>query len=105
MCLAFAGFRVALARDGADAVKAARDERPNLVLMDMMMPRMDGLEATRVLKADSDLRHIPVLMLTAHTCEHHRRAALNAGCDGFLTKPCSPETLIDAVRGALRPGV
>jgi two-component system, cell cycle response regulator DivK len=103
-CLAFEGFQVVFASDGAEAVEAARDRRPNLVLMDMMMPRMDGLEATRAMKDDPELRSIPILMLTANTYEHHRQAARDAGCDGYLTKPCSPETLVQAVRDALQLG-
>jgi len=102
--LVYAGYRVAEARDGAEAIAAAMRILPDLIVMDLSLPVIDGWEATRRLKADERTRHIPVLALTGHAPEGLAglsEGAHEAGCDAFLTKPCSPESLLEVVRDML----
>jgi len=79
------GYEVHLARDGSEAVERARSVRPDLIVMDVMMPRVDGLEATRTLRASSEFGGVPIIALTA--MEGGRERALEAGCDDFVPKP------------------
>jgi CheY-like chemotaxis protein len=81
------GFEVILAVDGGAGVEMTRSAAPDLVLMDMSLPVLDGWEATRVLKADDATRHIPIIALTAHAMSSDRQKALEAGCDDYDTKP------------------
>lgn len=81
------GYRVVTATDGEKAVHVAEQSRPDIILMDIAMPGSDGLEATRRLHEDETLRHIPVIALTAHDTGGFKRAAADAGIDGYLTKP------------------
>ena len=81
------GFTVLVARDGEQGVAMARTERPDLILMDLRLPVIDGWEATRRIKADPDTRHIPILALSAHAMTGDRANALAAGCDDYDTKP------------------
>ena len=89
--LAHGGFRVLEAGNGAEGIDVARRERPDIVLMDISMPVMDGLTATRTLKADADLRSIPVIALTAHAMATDEAMAREAGCDGYISKPVMPK--------------
>jgi two-component system, cell cycle response regulator DivK len=82
-----AGFTVLVARDGEQGVAMARAERPDLILMDLRLPVIDGWEATRRIKADESTRHIPILALSAHAMAGDRANALAAGCDDYDTKP------------------
>jgi CheY-like chemotaxis protein len=107
--LAFAGYRVDEARDGAEAIAATLRLLPDLVVMDLSLPVIDGWEATRRLKADERTKHIPILALTGHAAEGlagHSESAHDAGCDAFLAKPCSPDRLLELVEEMLarRPG-
>lgn len=95
------GYEVVMAVDGADALAAVARERPDLVLMDMSLPTMDGWEATRRLKADIELRAIPVIALTAHAMSGDRERALDAGCDEFDTKPIEFDRLVGKMEGLL----
>jgi len=95
------GFRWAEAVNGQDALMQTRLERPSLILMDAMMPRMDGWEAVKVLKQDATTRHIPLIMLTAHAFDEHRERAVQAGADGFLAKPVLPDQLAAEIRRVL----
>lgn len=88
------GYEVVMATDGAEALTAAARERPDLILMDMSLPTMDGWEASRRLKADVALRGIPVIALTAHAMSGDRERALEAGCDEFDTKPVEFDRLL-----------
>ena len=99
--LQFSGFRVAEARNGNEAVTQAFDLKPDLILMDLSLPGMDGWEATRVLKADERTRHIPVVALTGHALAGASEGARRAGCDSFVTKPCLPDDLVVEVRRML----
>ena len=80
-------YRLVLAHDGQAALEKARDERPDLILMDLSLPRLDGWEATRRLKSDRALAGIPVIVLSAHAMRGDEERARAAGCDDFLTKP------------------
>ncbi|MGE5338801.1 MAG: response regulator [Gemmatimonadota bacterium] len=87
-------YRLVFAADGIAALERAAVERPDLVLMDLSLPRMDGWEATRRLKADPELARIPVIALTAHAMKDDEARALACGCDNFLTKPIEEDALL-----------
>ena len=95
------GFEVLVAVDGQQGVAAARSGAPDLVLMDMSLPVLDGWEATRQLKADAATRHIPVIALTAHAMAGDREKALAAGCDEYDTKPVEIARLLGKIEGLL----
>ena len=99
--LQFSGFRVAEARNGNEAVSQALELKPDLILMDLSLPGMDGWEATRVLKADDRTRHIPIVALTGHALAGASEGAKRAGCDSFVTKPCLPDDLVVEVKRML----
>src|SRR5688572_4217046 len=80
-------YSLTLAPDGVAALERAAEAKPDLILMDLSLPRMDGWEATRRLKADDTLRHIPVIVLSAHAMRGHELRARECGCDDFLVKP------------------
>ena len=91
------GFQVVSAADGAAGVEAAVRERPDLVLMDMSLPVVDGWQATRMIKANPKTSAIPVMALTAHALREDRERALEAGCDEFETKPVDLERLLTKI--------
>ena len=95
------GYDVSIAVDGAEGVDKARSEAPDLILMDMSLPVMDGWEATRTLKADEATRSIPVVALTAHAMSTDREKALAAGCDAYETKPVELPRLIETMEKLL----
>jgi len=99
--LRFCGFRVAEARNGNEALEQAFALMPDLILMDLSLPGMDGWEATRQLKADERTRQIPVVALTGHALAGASEDAKKAGCDSFVTKPCLPDDLVVEVRRML----
>jgi CheY-like chemotaxis protein len=99
--LQFSGFRVAEAKNGNEAVEQAFALKPDLILMDLSLPGMDGWEATRRLKADEATRHIPIVALTGHALAGASEGARKAGCDSFVTKPCLPDDLVVEVRRML----
>src|SRR4029077_11912212 len=90
--------------NGREAIDQARALQPDMILMDASMPVLDGWQATRALKADPATRHIPILALTAHAFDDARREAKAVGCDGFVTKPCLPDDLVDKIRSFLGSG-
>jgi two-component system, cell cycle response regulator DivK len=100
--LTFWGFRVEEAANGAEALAKAKAHRPDLVLMDIWMPVLDGIAATQRLKTDSRTSDVPVLALSADAYPPAPQRALQAGCQVFLQKPVDPDTLLEAIRGALR---
>jgi CheY-like chemotaxis protein len=81
------GFEVSIARTGSEGVAMARDELPALVIMDLVLPEMDGFEAARQLRNAADTSHIPIIALSASVLPEHRHRAIDAGCDDFETKP------------------
>jgi CheY-like chemotaxis protein len=95
------GYEVVLALDGQQAVEAASLESPDLILMDMSLPVIDGWEATRRIKAAPATRAIPVIALTAHAMASDRERSLEAGCDDYDTKPVDLQRLLDKITGLL----
>ncbi len=95
------GFEVIVARDGGEGVDRAIAELPDLVLMDMSLPVVDGWEATRQIKANAATAQIPVIALTAHAMIGDREKALDAGCDEYDTKPIDIERLLSKIRALL----
>lgn len=93
-----AGYDVVVATDGLQGVAAAAAEQPDLILMDLSLPRLDGWEATRRIKAAPETRHIPVIALTAHAMTGDREKAIAAGCDDFDTKPIELPRLLQKIR-------
>jgi CheY-like chemotaxis protein len=92
------GYRVVAAETGADGLRAARESDPDLVLMDISVPGMDGIAVCEALKRDPATRHIPVVMITAHPYGSVGARAHAAGCDGYITKPCDPRRLLEEVQ-------
>jgi two-component system, cell cycle response regulator DivK len=99
--LTYSGFRVEEAENGYEALDKAFALLPSVIVMDLSLPGLDGWEATRRLKRDARTRHIPVIVLTGHALAGHSQGAMDAGCDAFITKPCLPERLLEAIRGIL----
>lgn len=98
------GFDVIEAGNGADAIAHTSANFPDVVLMDLSLPVVDGWEATRRLKGDTRTAHIPVVALTAHDGSGELQRATRAGCDWFVPKPCQPHDLIEEVRRVLASG-
>ncbi len=96
------GFDVVIATDGTQGVAMARTEKPDLILMDMNLPELDGWEATRQVKAAEETRAIPVIALTAHALSGDRERALAAGCADYHTKPVELERLLGQIEAILR---
>ena len=92
------GFRVALAADGLQALERLQEEKPAVVLSDIEMPRMDGFDLVRNIRADAGLRDLPVVMITSRIAEKHRELARELGVDHYLGKPYSEDELISLVR-------
>ena len=99
--LSFSGYRVAEATNGLEAIEKAIELKPDIILMDLALPRMDGWEATRRLKLDERTRHIPIVALTGHALAGHAEGARLAGCDSFVTKPCLPDALVEEIQRML----
>jgi two-component system, cell cycle response regulator DivK len=95
--LRYAGYSVIEAVTGTEGVRLARDEKPDMILMDISIPELDGWEASTILKADPDTRHIPIIAVTAHALPGDEERSLAAGCDGYLAKPIPPAALIAEV--------
>jgi two-component system, cell cycle response regulator DivK len=99
--LEYRGFRVATAADGLEAIEKAFELRPDVILMDLSLPGIDGWEATRRLKADERTRDIPIIALTAHALASAHEKAREVGCNAVVTKPCLPKDLEQEVRRQL----
>jgi len=97
------GFSVSIALDGAEGLSKARSDAPDLILMDMSLPVIDGWEATRQLKADEATRRIPIIALTAHAMASDEQKARESGCDDFDTKPIELSRLLDKIGALLQP--
>jgi two-component system cell cycle response regulator DivK len=99
--LTFSGFEMSQAANGLEAIQQALESPPDIVVMDLSLPQMDGWEAVRRLKADQRTAAIPVVALTGHVLADFSRRAKQAGFAGFLTKPCLPEDLVTEIRRLL----
>ena len=91
------GYETIEATDGEQGVELARARNPDLILMDIMMPKMDGIEATRILKADTATKNIPIIALTSYAMKGDKERTLEAGCDGYIAKPVDIQELLKAV--------
>jgi len=96
------GYHVRVARDGEEALDSVRREQPDLVILDLMLPKVDGLEVCRQLRGDPKTTHLPIVMLTAKTQEADRVVGLELGADDYLPKPFSPRELVARVKAVLR---
>jgi len=96
------GYEVITASDGEEAIAKAKREKPDVIVLDIMMPKMDGYEACKRLKSDPETRAIPVILLTAKGREADRRLGSEAGADDYVVKPFSPGRLIERVEGMLK---
>jgi two-component system, OmpR family, phosphate regulon response regulator PhoB len=99
-----AGFRISTAPDGAAGLQKERDDRPDFIILDLMLPKMSGLEVCKILKSDKATSHIPILMLTAKAEEIDRIVGLEFGADDYVTKPFSPREIVLRIRAILRRG-
>ena len=97
------GFQVETARNGQEAVEKAQEASPDIILMDLSLPVMDGWEATRLIKQDSRTRDIPVMALSGHVLAGSENNAKEAGADEFVAKPCLPQDLENKIRNMLKP--
>ena len=104
MGLRKAGFKTSAATDGATGLQKARDDRPDVIILDLMLPKMSGLEVCRILKSETATSHIPILMLTAKAEEVDRIVGLEFGADDYVTKPFSPREVTLRIRAILRRG-
>ena len=95
------GYEIVIAMDGAHGLEMTHTENPDLILMDLSLPELDGWEATRRLKADSAYQHIPIIALTAHAMVSDREKALEAGCDDYDTKPVELPRLLAKIQALL----
>ena len=96
------GYSVIKAENGLEGIKAAREHKPNLVLLDIMMPKMDGIETCEQLRADPELKNIPIIFLTARSDEKTEIEGLDKGADDFITKPISTTKLLSRINAVLR---
>jgi two-component system cell cycle response regulator DivK len=96
--LSAVGYELIEATNGAEGVEIARRERPDLILMDIQLPVVDGYEAARRIKADAELKAIPIIAVTSYALSGDEAKARSAGCDGYVTKPFSPRQLLAKVR-------
>ena len=99
--LDFAGYRAQTAGDGREAVRRALRGNPNVIVMDLAMPILDGWEATRILRADPRTKHIPIVVLTGHAEPAQRQRARDVGATAVLTKPCAPRELVAVLEALL----
>jgi two-component system, cell cycle response regulator DivK len=97
------GFDVVLAHDGREGVEKTRSERPDVVLLDMNLPVMDGWTAARTLKSSPETAHVPIIALTAHAMSGDRDRALEAGCDDYHAKPVDFSRLLSQIEAVLQP--
>ncbi|PYJ69214.1 MAG: DNA-binding response regulator [Verrucomicrobia bacterium] len=99
-----AGFRVSTASDGASGLQKGREDRPDFIVLDLMLPKMSGLEVCKILKSDTATAQIPILMLTAKAEEVDRIVGLEFGADDYVTKPFSPREIVLRIRAIFRRG-
>lgn len=95
------GFKILIAEDGTSGLRMARESMPDLILMDVSLPDIDGLEITRQLKADAQMRRIPIIVITAHAMVGDRQQSLEAGADDYHIKPVDLSTLLNQIQALL----
>ena len=95
------GFAITIAKDGEEGLKAARELKPDLILMDLSLPLLDGWEATKILKPEPETKLIPVIALSAHAMQEHKDKALEAGCDDYDTKPVDITRLLSKINNLI----
>lgn len=95
------GYLLVEARDGEEALQSIVMERPDLILMDIQLPKIDGLEATRRIRSMEDLKETPIIALTAHAMEGDKEKILDAGCDGYIAKPINTRTFISEIESII----
>ena len=99
-----AGYKVSISPDGASGLQKVRDDRPDFIVLDLMLPKMSGLEVCKILKSDTATSHIPILVLTAKAEEVDRIVGLEFGADDYVTKPFSPREIVLRIRAIFRRG-
>jgi CheY-like chemotaxis protein len=99
--LQFSGYRVVEATNGLEAIEKTIELLPDIILMDLALPKIDGWEATKRLKSDDRTKHIPIVALTGHALAGFAEGAREAGCDAFVTKPCLPDALVAEIKRML----
>ncbi len=97
------GYEVTSASDGEQAVAEVEKSVPDLILMDMLLPKMNGYEATRRIKARPESKDVPIVALTAYSMKGDREKILESGCDGYISKPIDPETFVSEMEEYIRP--
>jgi CheY-like chemotaxis protein len=102
-CLDAVGYQVEIVEDGEEALNAVRREHPDLILLDLLMPKIDGFEVLKVLKGDEATKQIPIIVLTAKAEEEDRQRAMDLGANDYMTKPFKPQDLWDRLKHYL-PG-
>ena len=95
------GFEIVIAVDGEQGVEMASSEKPDLILMDLSLPKMDGWTATKQIKSNNDLKSIPIIALSAHAMEEHKQRALDSGCNDYDTKPVDINRLLSKISNQL----
>ena len=95
------GFEIVVAVDGEQGVEMASSEKPDLILMDLSLPKMDGWTATKYIKSNNDLKSIPIIALSAHAMEEHKQRAIDSGCNDYDTKPVDIERLLSKISAQL----
>ena len=95
------GFEIVVAVDGEQGVEMASSEKPDLILMDLSLPKMDGWTATKRIKSNSDLKSIPIIALSAHAMEEHKQRAIESGCNDYDTKPVDIDRLLSKISAQL----
>ena len=104
MSLRYEGFEVSQAQDGKGALQKALDEPPDLIVLDIMMPKLDGYETCKLLKADETTKHIPVILLSAKGRNVDQKVGFEVGADDYITKPFSPRKLVERINAVLGQG-
>ena len=95
------GYEVVVALDGQEALEKAREEKPDLILLDLMLPKLSGYKVCRMLKFDEKYKHIPIIMFTARVQESDEKLGFEVGADAYITKPFKPEVLLEKVKELL----
>jgi two-component system cell cycle response regulator DivK len=96
------GYEILFAEDGLQALALTQKEQPDIVLMDIGLPMMDGWEATKIIKSTESTKHIPVIALSAHAMEETEQKALDAGCDAYVSKPLDLSILLEAINSSIK---